>query len=117
MTAKKAQTVSVQEEVEALLLEGKKPLPTYFEELRDEYNQLNRDIAEKEARKLEIKLTVGLQADMENITMYTVNGVNAMGFNQKTIVNVDRKKLATEFPEAFDAVTTTTQSSSFYCAK
>lgn len=114
MTAK---VTTVAEEVEAALLEGKAPLPESLVEYRKEYNDINEMIAELEARKLTIKTVVGLQADMDGVSMYTVNGVDAFGFNSRTTTNVDRKKLAKDFPEAFAAVTSTTKSSTFYSRK
>lgn len=114
MTAK---VTTVQEEVEAALLEGKAPLPASLVDLHKEYNDINEMIAELEARKTTIKTVVGLQADMDGVSMYTINGVNALGFNQRTTTNVDRKKLASEFPEAFAAVTSTSTGSTFFSKK
>lgn len=116
-TSKNAQNVSIAEEVEALLLEGKKPLPESLVELHKEYNDINEMIAELEARKTVIKQIVGLQADMDGVTMYTVNGVNALGFNFRTTTTVDRKKLQAEFPEVYTAVTSTSESSTFFSKK
>src|SRR5215217_4419274 len=93
--------VSVQEEVEAALAEGMTPLPETLVELRDEYNDINDQIAALEARKTVIKTVVALQADMEGVSMFTVDGVKVMGFNPRVTVSVDKKKLATDFPEAF----------------
>jgi hypothetical protein len=111
------QPTSIQEEVEALLLEGKKPLPESLNELYEEYNKLNKEIAEREARKTVIKQIVGLQADMEGVSMFTVNGVNAMGFNFSTRTTVDRDKLQKQYPEVYADVVSTSEVSSFYSKK
>lgn len=116
-TTKNSQNVSIAEEVEALLLEGKKPLPEDLKALHDEYNQLNAEIAEKEARKTAIKQIVGLHADMENVSMFTVNGVDALGFNFRTTTTVDRKKLQAKYPDVYEDVTSTSESSTFYSKK
>lgn len=113
----KAQVTTVQEEVEAALLEGKMVMPESLVELHKEYNDINEMIAELEARKATIKTVVGLQADMDGVSMYTVNGLDTIGFNSRTTTNVDRKKLAKEFPEAFEAVTSTSVGSTFYSRK
>jgi hypothetical protein len=112
-----AQATTLQEEVDAALLEGKKAMPETLVELHKEYNDINEMIAELEARKTHIKTIVGLQADMDGVSMYTVNSVNKLGFNSRTTVNVDKKKLMNEFPEVFDAVTSTSTSQTFYSAK
>lgn len=116
---KTAQPVSVQEEVEALFLEGKKALPESLVDLHEEYNKINEQIAELEARKTVIKSIVGLQADMDGVSMYTVNGVNALGFNFVTRTNVDRKKLAAKYPDVYadEEIISTSQTSSFYSKK
>lgn len=109
--------VSVQEEVEAAFLEGTKPLPEDLKELWAEYNELNKQIAVAEARKNVIKQIVGLQADMEGVSMFTVDGVNSLGFNFKTTTNVDRKKLESKYPDVFADVTSTSESTVFYSRK
>jgi hypothetical protein len=107
--------VTLQEEVEAALLEGKKEMPESLVQLHKEYNDINDMIAELEARKTQIKTIVGLQADMDGVSMYTVNGVNKLGFNTRTTVTVDKKKLMNEYPEVFDAVTSDSTTQVFYC--
>ncbi len=114
MTAK---VTTVAEEVEAALLEGKAALPKSLVELHKEYNDINEMIAELEARKTTIKTIVGLQADMDGVSMYTVNNVNAFGFNSRTTVSIDKKKLQSEFPMAFEAVSSTSTGMTFYSKK
>jgi hypothetical protein len=109
--------VTLQEEVEAALLEGKKEMPESLIELHKEYNDINDMIAELEARKTQIKTIVGLQADMDGVSMYTINGVNKLGFTTVNRTNVDREALKTEYPEAFFAVVSTSKSQSFFSKK
>lgn len=116
-STKTKQTVSVQQEVEAIFLTGTKPLPENLAKLRAEYNQLNKEIAEAEARKTVIKSIVGLQADLDGVSMYTENGVDVFGFNSRETVSVDRKKLEEEFPKAFKAVVSTSKGTTFYSKK
>ena len=107
--------VSVQEEVEAALLEGTAPLPEELVELRKEYLDINEMIAELEARKTVIKTTVGLHADMSGVSMFTVNNVNAMGFNPRTTVTVDKKQLMNQYPEVFDELSSSSTTQVFFC--
>jgi predicted phage-related endonuclease len=109
--------VTLAEEAEALLLEGKTPLPTELESLKAEYDQLNREIAEKEARKEEIKVLTALTLDAHNASMFTVNGVNAFGYNQTTRTTVDSKKLWSDFPEVAKVVVSSKPSRSFFSKK
>lgn len=106
---------NIQEEVEAALLEGLAPLPEELVALRDEYNELNQTIAELQKRKDAIKTIVGLHADMNGVSMFTVGNVNVMGFNPRTSVSVDKKKLMNQYPDVFDAVTDVSTTQVFYC--
>lgn len=109
--------VSIQEEVEAALNEGKAPLPMHLNSLLAEYNKINAEIAVLEKRKTEIKLIAGLEADQAGVTMFTVAGVNAFGFNISERRSADLNKLQAEFPEVAKAVIETKTISSFYAKK
>lgn len=109
--------VTLAEEMEALLLEGKAPLPAELDEIKAEYDDLNDQIAKLEARKTEIKIHAALVADSMNVSMFTVDGVNAFGYNDTTRTNVDTAKLRAEFPEIAKVVITSKKSKSFYSRK
>lgn len=109
--------VTLAEEVEALELEGKAPLPQELESLKAEYDKLNKEIAEMEARKEEIKILTALTLDAHNASMFTVNGVNAFGYNKTTRTTVDSKKLIAEFPEVAAVVVSSKEAKSFFSKK
>lgn len=115
MTTENATTVH--EEVEAALLEGMTPISEELAALREKYNKLNAQIAELEAEKQTIKITVGLMADMEGVSMFTENGVKVLGYNTREVVTVDKEALVKHWPEAAKEVITTKQSHTFYCKK
>lgn len=110
-------TETLAQEVEALELIGSTELPEELVLEREEYNALNAEIAKLEARKNEIKIHAALVGDSMGVSMFTVDGVKAFGYNDTTKTEVDRKMLEAEFPEVAAKVIKTRKGKSFYSAK
>lgn len=104
-------------EVEAALLEGSMELPKALAPMKTRYDELNTLIAELEAEKEDIKLTAGIMADQNHVSMFTVNGVNAFGFQSVTRTVVDTKSLQEKYPEVAAIVISNVASRRFYSKK
>lgn len=109
---------TLEEELEALALEGKAPINDELQALREEYLRLNDEKKAIETKQSAIKAAARkIYAEKGVSDFVDENGKNLIGEFDSTSIKVDSKALKVAHPRIYKRFVTESAIKTFYCKR